>query len=54
MFRKERPLKSKILLKQAIKRHFGRSESSHFAALHEVIAKLRLLCFVDQSEENGK
>ncbi|GMH74688.1 hypothetical protein TL16_g06530 [Triparma laevis f. inornata] len=53
VFRKERPLKSKILLKQAIKRHFGRSESSHFAALHEVIAKLRLLCFVDQSEEDG-
>ncbi|GMI01967.1 hypothetical protein TrST_g6106 [Triparma strigata] len=54
VFRKQRHGKSKIVLKAAIKRHFGRTKSSHFAALHDVIGKLRLLVFLDQSSDDEK
>ena len=44
--------KSKVVLQSAIRRHFGRAKASHFAQLHDVVKKLKLVVFQDDDGDD--
>ena len=45
-------MKSKVVLKSAIRRHFGRAKAAHFSQMHDVVKKLKLVVFQDDDGDS--